>query len=290
MPKEIFHGCLIRELPDDVAEEAAGAAMAANPTNRPPALGFVSSLLKKEDVSPPQAMALLVSKYHGAGGVQLGVSFLDSPKQDLIDRILSHMNAWGAYGNIKFLWSKSDGEVRIDRGPSGYWSYLGTDIYHIKKGHPTMNLENFTMKTPESEYKRVVRHETGHTLGAPHEHMRKSIINRLDVKKTIDYFKKYSGWSATMTRQQVLTPIEERSVLGTPVDATSIMCYRLPGSITKDGKPIPGGDDIDDGDKAFISKAYPKPVPAACPEESSVGLVLDLIRKVVKLPTGWSVE
>jgi len=56
---------------------------------------------------------------------------------------------------------------------SGYWSYLGTDILHIPKNRPTMCLENFSMDTLESEYKRVVRHETGHTLGFPHEHMRR---------------------------------------------------------------------------------------------------------------------
>ena len=39
------------------------------------------------------------------------------------------------------------------------------------------------------------------------------------------------------TIQQVLTPVEERSLLGSPtVDADSIMCYQLPGSITKSGR------------------------------------------------------
>ena len=48
-----------------------------------------------------------------------------------------------------------------------------------------MNLEAFTMDTPDSEFFRVVRHETGHTLGFPHEHMRKAIIDRLDPEKVI---------------------------------------------------------------------------------------------------------
>jgi hypothetical protein len=37
------------------------------------------------------------------------------------------------------------------------------------------------------------------------------------------------------------------------------MCYQIPGSITKDGKPIIGGLDIDDQDYAFAAKIYPKP-------------------------------
>ena len=38
----------------------------------------------------------------------------------------------------------------------------------------------------------------------------------------------------------------------------SIMCYQIPGSITKDGKPIIGGLDIDRQDFAFAALIYPK--------------------------------
>jgi hypothetical protein len=170
------------------------------------------------------------------------------------------MNAWKEFCNVEFSWSQSQGEVRISRGGDGYWSYLGTDILHIPAGQPTMTLQGFVMATPESEYKRVVRHETGHTLGFPHEHMRKQIIAKLDVQKTIAYFLKYQGWDEQTTREQVLTPLNETSIMGTPnADETSIMCYQLPASITKDGKPIVGGDDINDADKAFAAKLYPLP-------------------------------
>jgi hypothetical protein len=36
------------------------------------------------------------------------------------------------------------------------------------------------------------------------------------------------------------------------------MCYQLPGSITKDGKPINGGVDINQSDQAFMNKLYPR--------------------------------
>jgi hypothetical protein len=45
--------------------------------------------------------------------------------------------------------------------------------------------------------------------------------------------------------------------MGTPADQDSIMCYQLPGSITKDGQPIKGGTDIDKTDFAFCGKIYP---------------------------------
>jgi hypothetical protein len=40
------------------------------------------------------------------------------------------------------------------------------------------------------------------------------------------------------------------------------MCYQIPGSITKDGKPIPGGKDINPTDFAFAASIYPKRVAA----------------------------
>jgi hypothetical protein len=38
------------------------------------------------------------------------------------------------------------------------------------------------------------------------------------------------------------------------------MCYQLPGSITKNGKPIVGGSDIDPQDYKFAASIYPKQV------------------------------
>jgi len=163
--------------------------------------------------------------------------------------------------------------VRIARTVGdGYWSYLGTDILSIQADAPTMNLESFTMTTPESEFHRVVRHETAITMGFPHEHMRRELVAKIDPERAIRYFKDTQGWSREEVEQQVLTPIEESSLLGTAhADPKSIMCYQIPGIITKDGKPIIGGLDIDKSDYAFVGKIYPKPhgSRAAKPTEKS---------------------
>jgi hypothetical protein len=132
-------------------------------------------------------------------------------------------------------------------------------VLQIPANQQTMNLEAFSMDTPESEYHRVIRHETGHTLGFPHEHMRRQLVEKIDPQKAIAYFQRTQGWNEDETRAQVLTPIEESSLLGTPnADPRSIMCYQLPGEITKDGKPIIGGLDIDASDFAFAGRIYPK--------------------------------
>jgi hypothetical protein len=250
--------CLPKQLPKHLIIPAAETATRINPINHPPInrlIGLVSNF-----VPDKMSIAVLTSKYWGNKGVKLTVGFLDNPPADLRSRIVLHMNAWSKTANVTFVQTKTDPQVRIARTEGdGYWSYLGTDILTIPKDQPTMNLESFTMDTPESEFHRVVRHETGHTLGSPHEHMRKELVALIDRNKAIDFFGATQGWSPEMVKQQVLTPIEEGSLRGTAhADPNSIMCYQIPGQITKNGKPIIGGTDIDKSDFAFMALIYPK--------------------------------
>jgi hypothetical protein len=249
--------CTPKSLPKHLQVRAAKTATEINPVNAP-AVGFVP----EDDalaavVSEPLRIAVMTSKYWGPTKRRLTVSFMETSPANLRARILSHMNAWSCA--IQFVQTSGTGQVRISRGAGGYWSYLGTDILHISSSRQTMNLEGFTMNTPESEFKRVIRHETGHTLGFPHEHMRREIVARIDREKAYDYFRRTQGWSQSMVDQQVLTPLDERSIFGTPTDQTSIMCYQLPGLITNDGNPVLGGTDINPTDRAFAKRIYPLP-------------------------------
>jgi hypothetical protein len=239
---------------------AAERAAQINPANRPSTSAFaISALSAQADISPPEAIALLTSKYWGSSGVHLTVGFLEPIQQDLRDRILSHMNAWSEHANVEFTYSRTDPQVRITRSSGGYKSYVGTDVLHIDPGQPTMWLQDFNMNTADSEFFRVVRHETGHTLGFPHEHMRKEIVDKIDREKAIVLFMRTQGWSREMVIAQVLTPLDQAAITATAhADPTSIMCYALPGSIMKDGRAIPGGTDIDAEDGTFASVMYPK--------------------------------
>ncbi len=250
--------CIPKRLPPEQWEKAADAAAIINPVNRAPIHRLTRIM---PGFVPTKAhLAVLTTKYWGPKGVRLTVGFMDNPSAELRKRILDHMNAWGGTANVTFVQARTDPQVRIARQPgNGHWSYLGTDVLLIDKDEPTMNLDSFTMSTAESEYKRVVRHEAGHTLGFPHEHMRKALVAKIDVRKAIDYFGRTQGWSAEDVKLQVLTPLEESSLIGTASsDARSIMCYQLPGAITKDGEPILGGTDIDSWDREFIALIYPR--------------------------------
>lgn len=200
-------------------------------------------------------------------GVKLTVRFLDSPASDLKKRVLMHMNAWGKTANVEFVTTNGNAQVRISRldepeDMAGYWSYVGTQILGITdQDEPTLNLEGFTMKTPESEFKRVVRHEAGHTLGFEHEHMRSELVKRINRAKAIKYFDMTQGWTREETLEQVLTPLAAKSIMGTTeADPLSVMCYEVPGIITKDGKPIVGGRDINANDYRFAGSVYPKKI------------------------------
>lgn len=256
-----FKPCSIKLLPESKWIDAAAKAVEINQYNAPATHQLRQAM--PEFVIQPVHLALLTTKYWGNTGVKLTVGFLDNPPLNLRRRILSHMNSWGKFANVTFHSTKTNPQVRISRSTpapnDGYWSYLGTDILHIPTNQPTMNLDSFTMKTPDSEFFRVVRHETGHTLGFPHEHMRTDIINKIDKEKAIAYFMRTQGWTRSMVIAQVLTPIPESALNATALaDPTSIMCYGLPGAIMKDGKPVPGGTDIDTLDSQFVGKMYPK--------------------------------
>lgn len=276
-----FIPCTAKQLPEGEQYAAALEAVQWNPMNRAPvekmaalmSVGFIGG-----EVDLPKRIAVMTTKFWPAGGVELDVGFLETVPANVQEKILSHFNAWGAKCRVKFRITggpATRAKVRITLRGGGYWSYLGTDILRVQGA--TMSLEGFSMSTPNSEYTRVVRHEVGHTLGCPHEHMRQELVARLDRAKTIEYFRRTQGWSEQEVMQQVLTPLSEASIRGTVnADDTSIMCYQLPGSITKDGQPIKGGNDINDLDFKFMATIYPpeivQPPPPPPPPPPGVGV------------------
>src|SRR5262245_53290611 len=255
-PSSDVPSCSIKTLPKRLLVRAAQQARNVNPMNAPmmAPVGAGAAFA----ITDPMRIAVLTTKYWGPIPRRLTVSFMEAAPKELRAKILQHMNAWSKTCCISFVETSGSGDVRITLQGDGYWSYLGTDIRLIPKNRPTMSLEAFSLSTPDSEYKRVVRHETGHTLGFPHEHMRKELVARIDPDKAYAYFLEDQGWDKATVDQQVLTPLDTKTLYGTPADQTSIMCYQLPASITKDGNPILGGTDINATDANFAGKIYPK--------------------------------
>lgn len=252
-----FISCEIKNLPEEDLIKAALMARTINPVNAPSEA--LSGILE------PQHIAILTQKYWGAGGVKLTVGFTESIEEILATKIILAMNVWNKSANILFTRSHVNPQVRITRAGQGYWSYVGTDILHIPASQPTMCLQGFTLNTPDSEFMRVIPHETFHTCGGPHEHMRRDLVQLLDRAKTIAFFMQTQGWSQQDVIQQVLTPLDEGSLMATPPDQDSIMCYQIPGQCTLSGQPIRGGSIVNASDFAFAASIYPKAVPPISP-------------------------
>ncbi|WP_430784044.1 hypothetical protein [Actinoplanes sp. G11-F43] len=258
--------CTPRRLPPRLRVKAAVHAVDMYAANLPAGIS-IDDLTSGDRSGDDDAarLSIMVDKWWG-GSVDLTVGFLDGPSRELRDRILLHMNAWGRDAAVRFHEADTDPVVRVARltendapGFGGFWSYEGTDVSLIPGDEPTLNLEGFTMRTPESEFHRVVRHEAGHTLGFPHEHLRGALIARLDPEKVIAAYMRSQGWSEQEVVDQILTPLEESSIFGTTItDQTSIMCYQIDGDLTLDGTPILGGLDINELDHSFAAQVYPR--------------------------------
>ncbi|EHR69473.1 hypothetical protein BurJ1DRAFT_0591 [Burkholderiales bacterium JOSHI_001] len=263
--------CRTRLLTSRQAAQAARRGLEINPANATEQ----TVLAPDRRRGGQRRLALVIARRWPASGAQLTVQFLDNPSVALRKRLLLHMNAWGEHANVRFDETQGQGMVRVARlqqpeADAGFWSYVGTEILGIEPELPTMNLEGFTMRTPESEFLRVVRHEAGHTLGFEHEHMRSELVKRIDRRKAIAYYRRSDGWTPKETEEQVLTPLKARSLMSTTEsDPLSIMCYQIPAEITKDGAAIPGGTDINAKDHAFAAKVYPKRARAAVPQSEA---------------------
>lgn len=257
-----FIPCRPRSLPIGKSAAIREASARINPANHLEHRAIARTPIGR--VGGRKRLAVVIGKRWPAKGRVLSVQFLDSPPAALRKRIVLHMNSWSKSTSMSFRETRGTGEVRIARVTSppedaGFWSYIGTEILLAEEDEATMNLEGFTMKTSEKEFRRVVRHEAGHTLGFEHEHMRSGLVKRIDRAKAYRYFDLEFGWPKDMVDEQVLTPLKNRSLMGTAEsDPHSIMCYQLPGSITKDGRPIVGGVDINRKDAAFAGSVYPK--------------------------------
>lgn len=250
--------CTPKSLPKHQTKEASDHAREVNPVN---GVRLEKLLRLVPDLHiTAERIAVVTDKFLGAlGAAKIPVSFFEGTKAAQI-KILKFANLWGKTANVKFLLTRGTGFIRVAlQEGEGYWSYLGTDARFIPHDQQTLNLDSFTEGTPDSEYYRVVCHEFGHALGCPHEHLRDAEVHKLDRAKTIAYFMATQGWTEQEVIAQVLTPLSERSLLNpTPADELSIMCYQIPGELTIDGKPIPGGSKIDKQDASYMGKVYPK--------------------------------
>ena len=232
--------CSVPLIPPDELDAAAANAVTVNPENRPRPQDQPPNGTPKTEAS--KLLAASTTRFWGRGGVTLSVSFLDGGSQALRDRIVASMNGWSRFAKVRFVLTASGGHVRITRSGNLYWSKLGTDILLAVHNEPTMALGGFTDATSDATLREVVEHETGHTLGFDHEHLRPEIVARIDRAKALVYFANTQGWDNPKIERNVLTPLVRTDYVFTmKPDEQSVMCYNLPASIMVDSVAVQGG-------------------------------------------------
>ncbi len=195
---------------------------------------------------------------------------------DLHQKIAEAAAEWSEYANIVFdfgynattqkyrEWVPDDqSQVRVGFQDAGYWSLVGKDSQDpqiISPGEITLNLEKFDIELP-SNYKGIVLHEFGHSLGFHHEHQSPVANCDFDWEAVYKYL---AGPPNYWSKEKVDFNLRQMPAGGltySPHDKDSIMHYAFPAWMFFSGKSslcfTEENDDLSAEDKKMAGKAYP---------------------------------
>jgi hypothetical protein len=138
----------------------------------------------------------------------------------------------------------------------GHWSYIGVYNKQIPQNQKTMNIA-LNGSEDDSEWDRVVIHETLHSAGFFHELQHPYYTVPWNTQKVLDYYRQTQGWSDAMIHAQVLDRDDPKNFKGTPFDPNSIMCYPVPKELTTNGFSVGWNIKLSPCDIAEIQNIYP---------------------------------
>ncbi|KAK1224083.1 hypothetical protein PQX77_008413 [Marasmius sp. AFHP31] len=221
-----------------------------------------------------QRLALWKDLKWPGNGVRFRVAFIDKPTPpiELQKRVVSHMNAWPEFSNVRstLIDDYIAAEARVSfsgkvlgKDDGGAWSYVRKQVAGITdRRKPTMMLTGFNMRTPEKAHTRTVQHETGHTL--MHEHLRPELVERIDREKTIEEYS--SVWDRKTIVDNIPTPLwiadNSHAILQNAIlkriahDRMRIGDLR--SKVMKE-PPITGGRNFSEYNKKYAAEVYPIP-------------------------------
>ena len=200
--------------------------------------------------------------------------WFDSAGYGVVDRVAPYFLEWTKHANIhfEFVSDRNSAEIRVGfvQG-DGSWSYLGTDALTIPKDQHTMNYGWLTPDEDEQEYRRVVLHEVGHSLGAIHEHQNPSGGIPWDREAVLRYYQGPPNyWSVADIEHNLFERYAESQTNFTGFDRLSIMAYPIPNELTVGDYYVPFNTNLSEQDKQFMAYCYPgKNTPPAKVEHMS---------------------
>jgi len=248
--------CIDRVIPMEHKPIAAELARKENRHNEPDI-----HLLPGVTISPSKIALFTGKKWQP--GKTLGVAFMDGSKFQKA-KVIEKASEWMKYANVKFKFNAgSKAQIRISfEADPGSWSAVGTDCLvkqAFPKDEPTMNFGWLTDETDDTEYRRVVVHEFGHSIGAIHEHQNPKGGIKWNKPAVYAYFSgPPNSWSKDEIDHNVIQKYSMSQLNATKFDIHSIMLYAFPKALTIGGKGTPENTKLSKGDKSFIGKMYPK--------------------------------
>jgi len=192
-------------------------------------------------------------------GRRLRVRFLDGVS-DVQSRVAVIAKEWEAVANLHLDFVASGAsEIRVSFAEQGFsWSAVGTDALTTASSEPTMNFGWLEPTTSLREYQRVVRHEFGHALGMIHEHQNPAAQGQIpwDKPKVYAYYAQ-QGWTHADVDSNIFDVYSEDSTNHTAFDATSIMEYAIPDSLTIGSFAVGWNTALSTTDVEFMRRQYP---------------------------------
>jgi hypothetical protein len=240
-PSDVLDACVDRIIPDELKDEARKAQ-------------------QTEQGATPELALQRLKKWKP--GRELEIYFLDGEPQ-VQAKVAEVAKQWMKFANIKLKFGNNrNAQIRISFKQRGYWSAIGTDALvtdYFPKNQPTMNFQGFNLKTPDSEYHRVVLHEFGHALGCIHEHQNPANAIKWNKDQVYrDLGGPPNNWDKATIDHNMFAKYAKEQTNFTAFDPQSIMLYAFPKTWTLDGMTFPSNTELSATDRTYIGQQYPK--------------------------------
>jgi hypothetical protein len=193
-------------------------------------------------------------------------------------RVAKYASEWMNYANVVLDFGDKDNPrscqgdnseaIKIDfvetGAAAGYWSQVGTNSRKVVHSMNLGDIGKDALPFPEAEARRLTMHEFGHALGMLHEHQSPTggCGPEYDQQALLAYGA-LLGWSPEKALSNFIPYSASPELNATEVDRKSIMHYSLPVWIFKAREKSPcfvqPNYEISEGDRAFLSRVYPKP-------------------------------
>jgi serralysin len=200
--------------------------------------------------------------------------FIDpNPDSELSARIEAAFKEWAPHTGLAIEpVAVGTADIRVTFLDVGYWSAIGTQARQFDSNGPTLSIQPGN----PNEYPRATLHETGHALGAIHEHQAPTTHIPWDRFALYAYYKANFGWDQQTVDEQVINLYDDGPVSNTVFDPKSIMNYVIPDEVLLPGATasqfeVPQFNNaLSDTDRRFMEVVYGVRAPSPDDNKSSV--------------------